>query len=247
VIERETHGDVVVLRMAHGKVNALDLELLTALTTVLDELAVDGPPLVLTGRGTAFSAGVDLRRIVTEPVAYVEEYLRALSAAFVALFRYPGPAVAASQQHAIAGGYVLVAACDHRVAAGGAGRLGLSELQVGVPFPTSAIEIVRHATGASAATRLALSAELVDVPTALATRLVDEVVPPDALLNTAIAHAQVRAARGLDSYRMTKRQLRRPALETIERVAPGEDAQVRAAWTQQASLDRIRGFLANLG
>jgi enoyl-CoA hydratase len=202
---------------------------------------------VLTGTGAAFSAGVDLRRIVTEPVAYVEEYLRALVATFCALFGYPGPAVAAVNGHAIAGGYVLAAACDHRVAAAGAGRLGLTELQVGVPFPVSAIEIVRHAVGSPAASRLALSAELVDLTTALAMHAVDEVVPPDALLSTAIARAELRAARGLASYRMTKLQLRRPAMDLIERVAPGEDPLVRQAWADQASLDRIRGFLATLG
>jgi enoyl-CoA hydratase len=205
VIEREVHGDVVVLRMAHGKVNALDLELLTALTAALDELAAGGPPLVLTGRGTAFSAGVDLRRIVTEPPGYGDQYLHALSAAFSTLFRHPGPAVAAVNGHAIAGGFVLAAACEHRVVSEGAARLGLSELQVGVPFPTSAVEIVRHAVGTPAASRLALSAELVDPQAALERQLVHEVVPPDALLGTAIARAAQRADRGLEAYRMTKR------------------------------------------
>jgi len=104
MIERETSGQVVVLRMAHGKVNALDLDLLTALTGTLDELAADGPPLVLTGRGTAFSAGVDLRRIVGEPRQDPDAYLRALARTFRTLFGYPGPTVAAVNGHAIAGG-----------------------------------------------------------------------------------------------------------------------------------------------
>ena len=247
VIERETRGHVVVLRMAHGKVNALDLELLLALTEAVDELAAGGPPLVLTGRGTAFSAGVDLRRIVTEPRAYIGEYLNALSTAFRTLFGYPGPAVAALNGHAIAGGYVLAAACDHRVAAQGAAKFGLSELAVGVPFPVSAIEIVRHAVGNARAHRLAMSAELLDTTAALAAGLVDEVVPAGALLDTAIARATITADRGLDAYRLTKRQLQRPATERIERAAAEEDPVVAAAWAEPAALDRIRRFLANLG
>ena len=249
MIERETRDGVVVLRLAHGKVNALDLELLTALIEALDELAggvAGGPPLVLTGRGTAFSAGVDLRRIVSEPREYAEQYLHMLSTAFCTLFCYPGPTVAALNGHAIAGGYVLAAACDHRIGAEGAARFGLSELQVGVPFPTSAIEIVRHAVGTATAHRLALSADLVDPAAALASGLVDELVQGHELLAAASAVAARRAGRGLPAYRLAKRQLQRPATERMERSAPGDDALVRTMWAQPESIERIRGFLASL-
>src|SRR5438874_8611136 len=83
-IERSAHGDVVVLRMAHGPVNALDLELLNDLVGQLAELAEDAPPMVLTGAGHSFSAGVDLRRITSEPVSYVAEFLTVLARAFSA-------------------------------------------------------------------------------------------------------------------------------------------------------------------
>lgn len=246
MLEREARGRVVVLRMAHGKVNALDLELLTALTGALDELAADAPPLVLTGRGGTFSAGVDLRRIATGTSRYVDEYLHALSTAFCTLFRYPGPSVAAVNGHAIAGGFVLAAACDHRVAAEGAGRLGLSELQVGVPFPTSAIEIVRYAVGTPMARTLALSTDLLDVAAAARAGLVDETVAPDDLIDTAVARAGIRFDRGAQAYRLAKRQLQRPAWDNIERAAPGEEARMRAVWAQPASMERIRGFLDGL-
>jgi enoyl-CoA hydratase len=245
MIERETIGDVEIVRLAHGKVNALDLELLTELTTTLRALAEDGPPLVLTGRGSSFSAGVDLRRIVDEPVSYVETYLRALTTAFCTLYGYPGPAVAALNGHAIAGGYVLAAACDHRIIADGTGRVGLTELAVGVPFPTSGIEIVRNAVGTRTTRTLALGADLMEPAAALAGGLVDAVVEPDALLDDAVAWATTRADRGRDAYRLTKRQLQRPAWEHIERAGPGEDAQVRAMWTHPDSLARIRSFLSS--
>lgn len=251
MIERDELGNVVVLRMAHGKVNVLDLELLTALTAALDELATGepatgAPPLVLTGRGAAFSAGVDLRRIVDGDAEYVGQFLRALSGAFCALFRYPGPTVAAINGHAIAGGYVLAAACDHRVAATGDGRLGLSELQVGVPFPTAAIEIVRHAVGTPLAATLALSAELFDPQAAAQAGLIDEVVAPDLLMESAVAEAGLRHDRGPQAYRMAKRQLQRPTWQQIAQASAQQDEQVRAQWSQPGSMDRIRAFLGGL-
>lgn len=245
-IERSAHGEVAVLRMAHGPVNALDLELLTDLIGQLGELAVDAPPLVLTGAGSSFSAGVDLRRITSEPAGYVGEFMVALAAAFRAVFQYPGPAVAAVNGHAIAGGFVLAAACDHRVAADGGGRIGLSELRVGVPYPTEAIEIVRHAVGTAAATRFALGAELVGVAEAARQGFVDEIVGLEVLEHTAAMRARERAERGAEAYLLAKRQLQRPVWETVERHAATEDTVVAQLWSRADTLARIQKFMASI-
>ena len=59
---------VTVVELDRGPVNALDLELLRALTAAVERA---DSPVVLTGAGRTFSAGVDLRRIVEEPDSYV--------------------------------------------------------------------------------------------------------------------------------------------------------------------------------
>jgi enoyl-CoA hydratase len=245
-VERAEHGDVAVLRLAHGPVNALDLELLTEVVKMVGELADAAPPVVLTGTGRSFSAGVDLRRIVSEPREYAAEFLVMLVRAFRAVFEYPGPMVAAINGHAIAGGFVFAAACDHRLAADGPAKLGLSELAVGVPFPNAAIEIVRHAVGTAEATTLALGAELVDVATALRRGYVHEVVASDALVDTAVARARIRAERGTEAYLMAKRQLQRPVWENIQRFWHTEDAVVSQLWSRTDTIDRIQKFMASI-
>jgi enoyl-CoA hydratase/carnithine racemase len=243
-IEREAHGAVVVLRMAHGPVNALDLELLNDLIEQLDELSDAAPPMVLTGAGRSFSAGVDLSRITSEPAGYVAEFLVALVRAFHAVFQYPGLSVAAINGHAIAGGFVLAAACDHRIAADGGARLGLSELTVGVPFPTAAIEIVRHAVGTAAATRYALGAALVGVRDA--GDFVHEIVGAEVLEHTAALRARERAELGAEAYLLAKRQLQRPVWDNIERHAATEDALVTQLWSKADTLARIQKFMASI-
>jgi enoyl-CoA hydratase len=63
MLDIEQHSGVSVLRLRHGKVNALDLELLHAITAALGEVD-ERAAVVITGTGTAFCAGVDLRRVV---------------------------------------------------------------------------------------------------------------------------------------------------------------------------------------
>src|ERR1700734_2048906 len=147
MLETEDRSGVTVLRLQHGKVNALDTELLRAITAAMRDLD-PASAVVITGHGSAFSAGVDLKRIVDGGQPYVREFLPALTETFLAVFNPPGPVVAAVNGHAIAGGCVLAAACDVRLMSGG--RIGLSELSVGVPFPTVALEIMRDAIGPAA-------------------------------------------------------------------------------------------------
>ena len=119
---------VTVVELDRGPVNAFDLELLGALTAAFDRA---DSPVVLTGAGRTFSAGVDLRRIVEEPDSYVAEFLAALARAFLAVFTHPRPTVAAINGHAIAGGCRFAVCCDTRVM--GAGTIGLTELAGAAP------------------------------------------------------------------------------------------------------------------
>ena len=66
MIDVTQRDSVTVLRMAHGKANALDIEFCEALTSQLDECqrSPSTGALVLTGTGRMFSAGVDLPRVV---------------------------------------------------------------------------------------------------------------------------------------------------------------------------------------
>ena len=114
MLDVEQRSGVAVVRLRHGKVNALDLELLRALTGAMGDVD-ESAAMVLTGTGTVFSAGVDLQRIVAGGPSYVQQFLPALSAAFMAIFDRPGPVLAAINGHAIAGGCVIAAACDVRV------------------------------------------------------------------------------------------------------------------------------------
>lgn len=240
MLTSEERGDVVVLRIEHGRVGAMDAEILDALT---DAVTASDRALVLTGTGSAFSAGVDLRRILDGGRPYTEEFLTSLSRMFRAVFDHPRPTVAAVNGHAIAGGCVLALACDVRLMSGG--HMGLAELAVGVPFPTSALEIVRHALGRDA-DRAVLRAETVGPEQALALGMVQEVVDAGELLPRALDLASELAARSPESYRLAKTQLHGPANAAIEATTAEDDAAVLAGWTSDDTRGRIEAALEAL-
>jgi len=245
MIERADVDGVAVVRLARGKVNALDLDLLRAITETFGELDRSAhTAVVLTGAGRAFSAGVDLWRIVDGGPDYVRAFLAALNDAFLAVFGVGKPVVAAVNGHAIAGGAVLACACDRRMMDDAGGQFGVTELRVGVPFPPAALEILGYALGGRTARDAVLAATTVQARDAFRQGYVDELVTAEPLLDAAIATARRLGDEiPADVYRFTKAQLHGPVEERLARLRPVQDPQVEALWLRGVDDGRIRRFM----
>lgn len=243
MIEIKAAGTVQVLALSSGRVNALDVELLEELTLALSDVAGSGAgALVVTGAGRVFSAGVDLNRLVEGGAGYTDQLIPALSAAFEAMFNYPGPTVAAVNGAAIAGGCVLACACDRRLISPDA-QIGASEVRVGVPFPVAALEVMRYACG-DHAEEVLLGGRTHRGPEAVASGLAHRVVA-DELIEAAVAEASDLGDIPADAYRHTKTQLRAPTVARI-REAGGLDSEVRQMWGADQTQRRIAAYVEGL-
>lgn len=243
MIDVQTVGAVRVLTLSSGRVNALDVELLTELTGELRELRSSGAEaLVITGAGRVFSAGVDLESVVQGGADYTDRLVPALSEAFEAMFGYPGPTVAAINGAAIAGGCVLACACDRRLISPEA-QIGASEVRVGVPFPVAALEVMRYACG-DHAERVLLGGRTHRGADAVANGLAHRVVAED-LLEAAVAEASDLGGIPVDAYRHTKDQLRAPTLARM-REAAAIDGEVRRLWGADQTQRRLAAYLEGL-
>ena len=235
-MDAELADGVTTVRIDNPPVNAFDLKLVDDAVAIMR--SIEGP-IVLTGAGACFSAGVDLRAIVDGGATYTDRFLAAVSAAFLAVFDHPAPVVAAINGHAIAGGCVLAVAADVRLMS--TGLIGLSEVAVGVPFPVAALEICRYAMGPSV-TRAVLQADNIDARTAAGRGWIDEIVAPDDLLSRAVGIARTLGQHGPTAYAAMKEQLHRHAREAIDGSAE-VDANVRALWKSDETRARIAAFL----
>jgi len=239
----DTDGPIATLRLEHGKVNAMDLSLCEALITQLAALAAHRcRALVITGAGNSFSAGVDLVQLTQGGAGYVKRFLPVMDAFFSALLTFPKPVVAAVNGHALAGGCIIAACCDHVVMAEGNGRVGVTELVVGVPFPMLPLEIVRARLSPRDARDLVYSARAVLPPEALSLGLVDEVVPAAEVLPRAIAAATRLSAIPEVTFALTKRACVAPILARVEATA-AIDTAVKRAWEGEEVLSAVGAFL----
>ena len=122
------------------------------------------------------------------------------------------------------------------------GRIGVTELLVGVPFPALAFEAVRFAVPRRYLSEFMFGGATYDVDAALQRGWVDEIVEADALMERAVLAAQELARLSPAAFAQTKRQLRQDVADRIERSGAATDKIVTEIWTQ--ALDHIRDYVA---
>ena len=219
---RDHDGGIVMLTADRPPANAMDVTLLRDLLEGIEQVASEPPrALVLAGRDGFFSAGADLKAVPEYGPQEQRQMVVSINAMALGIYELACPVVGAITGHAIAGGLVLALCTDIRVASS-AGRYGLTEVKVGVPYPQAAIGVVAAELAPPAARVLALGNELLGAAECLRLGVFDEVVEPPEVVDRALELAAGLAAFPLEVYARTKRELR-GATATRLRAAAAED------------------------
>lgn len=243
MIQRDDRDGIRVLRLNHGKVSAIDIELGEAfLSEMRDAAAAPINAVVVTGTGSSFSAGVDLFRIVKEGPEYGRRFLPVLDAFLEAALTLPKPMVAAVNGHAIAGGCIIAACADHRIMVEGSGRIGIPELAVGVPFPALPLQIMAARVSDGPLRDLVFTGRTVQVDEAKALGLIDDKCPSGMLIDRAMEVAHKLAAIPAGAFALTKEAFYTPILERAKSLS-ALNSRVVTAWMQQHTYDTIRAYL----
>jgi enoyl-CoA hydratase/carnithine racemase len=204
--------------------------------------AAGGRPVLVSGAGDAFSAGLDLKEVAALDRDGAERFLRLLDELVEVLFTYPGPTVACVNGHAIAGGCILVLCCDLRIAAGSpAIRIGLNEVPLGLEFPPRLLALARHRLPPHTRERVLLEGGLHAPAAALALGLVDEVA--DDARAVARAHLERLAASPPGAYAATKHALRAGILELSGEQQRRFREHIVPAWCAPEVKERVRARL----
>jgi enoyl-CoA hydratase len=243
-VRSETLDDgIVVLTLDRPRANAFDPELVTGLFRAV-RAASDAPALVIASSQKLFSAGWDLPIVRSLPRDQMTAFAGGFCGLVREIFTFPAPVVAALPGHAIAGGLIIAATADERIAAEGKGELGLSEVALGVPIPRACYEIFRHVLGNRRAERLAAAGDNIPIARAYEIGLVDYIVPSEDVGTAAVQRARQLAGRSRAAYAEIKRFAREDALFRFDRAFEGDP--FLDFWFSEETRRRIDALIARL-
>lgn len=216
----DREGGVRLVTLNRPKVNALDMELLTAISEEFREAGnrPDVRALVMTGAGTSFSGGLDFKVMMKATMGGPEsadKYSSVVRQTFMDIWTCPRPTVAAVNGSAIAGGYLIAAGCDFRFVSEVPGQYGLNEVAWGAGFPPIAVEIGRYVMGRHVGVEM-LGAELFDWRRGRENGTFTHSVPQsESLVEAALAQARLVAGYPQAAYAHLKAQLLEPYVQKV--------------------------------
>ena len=208
--------------------------------------------LILTGAGTAFSAGGNVKDMRDKkgiasgsPYAIAQGYQRGIQRIPLALHALEVPTIAAVNGAAVGAGCDLACMCDIRIASDKA-RFAESFVTLGIIPGDGGAWLLQRAIGYQRAAELSFTGDMIDAQAALAMGLVTRVVPPEQLMPAARELAARIAANSGPALRMAKRLLRQAqsarldetlqlsaALQALAHHTPEHDQSVAAFFAQR--------------
>jgi enoyl-CoA hydratase/carnithine racemase len=250
----EPAENVARIRISNpGKRGALDHEILDWLATLIQQQ--DAFCVVITGDGPVFSAGYDIgnfpeaelgRDAAERSFSREAESLVAhpFTEAIEAIEAYPYPVIAAINGFAIGGGLELAVSCDIRIAARGV-KMGMPPAKIGLIYSHTGVRKFIEVCGVGATAELFYLGRNVDADRACAMGLVNHVVEPAELQETALAMAAEIGANSPLSLAGNKeiiRTLRQYGISLPEEVARQLVRLRESCFTSGDFVEGIRAF-----
>ena len=196
--------NVSVITLDDGKVNVFSPTMIEEVSNLLDKVPTDKGSLLIVGREGIFSAGFDLKVLMSGDAEKAVGMLRSGFEMLSRIFSFPRPVVAACSGHAIALGAFLLCSCDYRVGTKGKFQIGANEVRNNMIVPTPILELAKFKLAKNHKQRALLNGEMYLIEDAVAPGYLDEVVEPDKLIETATIKAKDLATLGHPFYHQTK-------------------------------------------
>ena len=213
-MEYKLNDDIAILTFDDGKANVIGNAFMDAMIDGLSRAQQEAVAVVITGRTGLLSGGFDLKEIEKGAEA-VKAMMKKGSNMFYRLFSHPQPLIIACTGHAIAAGAFLLLTADNRIGAAGSFKIGLNETSIGSTFPVFAIQFARTRLTPAYLTRSFVQSEVFSPEEAMAAGFLDEVQPPESVMDTAMELAQRLGKLPATAYAQNKLDIRKPAIDAI--------------------------------
>jgi len=214
IVTTRIEDGIANILMDDGKVNAMSIGTMSALSSALNSALESKAVVVLRGRQGIFSAGFDLK---TFALGQREGLTMVRTGAELILnfLRFPLPIMTVCTGHAYPMGAFLMLASDARWGIDGPWKIGLNEVAIGLTLPQFAVELARHRLSPPAFSR-ANAATMFSPRQALRAGYLDEVVEAAELDNA--VRSETMRLRNLDmpSFAATKAKINADVIRAVE-------------------------------
>ncbi|MFK7607178.1 MULTISPECIES: crotonase/enoyl-CoA hydratase family protein [unclassified Pseudomonas] len=216
LISYQLDDGIATLTLSNGKVNAISPEVISAFNAALDQAEKDRAVVIITGQPGILSGGYDLKVMTASPEQAIE-LVRQGSSLARRLLSHPFPVVIACPGHAVAKGAFLLLSVDYRIGVEGPFSIGLNEVQIGMTMHHAGIELARDRLRKSAFHRSVINGEMFNPVSAVEAGFLDQVVKPEALLDTAREVARQLKKINMKAHKNTKLKVRKELLDTLDK------------------------------
>lgn len=244
-LKLEKRGHTALVYLSNPPAHTWTSESLQSLRHLVVDLDADRNiyALVVTGEGSKFfSAGADLNQFADGDKARAREVARRFGEAFETLAAFRGVSIAAINGYAMGGGLECAMACDIRIAEEHA-QMALPEATVGLLPSAGGTQRLPWLVGEGWAKRMILCGERVDAATAKSIRLVEEVVPKGAGLETALKLAESVGKQSPSSVAACKKLIQQAGANALGQLLPIEREAFVDLFDTQDQREGVMAFL----
>jgi len=203
--------------------------------------------LILSGAPGKFSAGLDIPVLLGLDRPAIAEFWPNFYGLAGDIAASAVPIAAAITGYSPAGGAVLATFCDWRVMAEGDFKIGLNEVQVGIPLPPVILQGLRRLVGPRQAERLAVRGEMLSPQEAMRVGFVDELAPPEKVVDRAVEYCQRLLALPAEAMTSTRRLARADLIAIFEADLKPELERVIEIWWSPSTQAPLRALVERLG
>jgi enoyl-CoA hydratase/carnithine racemase len=243
MISTQQDDNMLLLKLDHSKTNAINLDLVKALTQTIQEVKTDPEitSLVLTSTSDKFfSIGFDIPTLINLSRSEFENFYLAFNLMCLDLYTLPKPTFAAITGHAIAGGTILALCCDYRFIARGRKLMGLNEIKLGVPVPFLADCVLHSIVGSRAAQEIMERGEFFNPDQARQLNLVDQILPAEDLLPTVIEEAKILGSSPTSAFAMIKQNRVEMIEDRVRKNMKRKADYFISCWYSPAGIELLR-------
>lgn len=211
--EKESVG---IIKLNNGITNAIDIDLVKDFEKNLNIVEKNFKGLIIIGNEKFFSMGFNLPKLLKLDRKDFENFYIAFNELILKLYTIPIPTISLIEGHAVAGGFIIAIATDYRFAVSDK-KMGLNEINLGVPVPLFAIEILERLTDKRTSTNLLFTGELIKTQEALKYKIIDEIFPPEEIQTKAIEKLKSLTNKPRKAFEYTKKLINEPIKEKYKK------------------------------